>query len=83
VLPRETFCRTVSLDIVMLANPSGGRQANASRNQMSTPKDKPASLPKTAALTKAQAKHKAWLTAHGIKPTNGRGIVRRHHAQTV
>jgi hypothetical protein len=50
---------------------------------MSTPKGKPISLPKTAALTKAQAKHKAWLTAHGIKPTNGRGIVRRHHAQTV
>ncbi|MDB5400069.1 MAG: hypothetical protein JWQ55_2087 [Rhodopila sp.] len=51
--------------------------------KMSTPKGKPISLPKTAALTKAQAKHKAWLTAHGIKPTNGRGIVRRHHAQTV
>jgi hypothetical protein len=43
----------------MLASPSGGSQANVSRNQMSTPKDKPASLPKTAALTKAQAGHKA------------------------
>jgi hypothetical protein len=35
--------------------------------KMSTPKPKQASLPKTAALTKAQAEHKAWLnllTAH-------------------
>ena len=37
--------------------------------KMSTPKRKPTSLPKTAALTKAQAKHKAWLKAHGIKVT--------------
>jgi hypothetical protein len=37
--------------------------------KMSTPKDKPASLPKTAALTKAQAEHKAWLKKHGIKVT--------------
>ena len=37
--------------------------------RMSTPKAKPASLPKTAALAKAQAEHKAWLKAHGIKPT--------------
>jgi hypothetical protein len=37
--------------------------------RMSTPKGKPASLPKTAALTKAQAEHKAWLQKHGIKPT--------------
>jgi hypothetical protein len=37
--------------------------------KMSTPKGKPTSLPKTAALTKAQAEHKAWLKAHGIKPT--------------
>ena len=36
---------------------------------MTTPKGKPASLPKTAALTKAQAEHKAWLKAHGIKLT--------------
>ncbi len=36
---------------------------------MTTPKGKPASLPKTAALTKAQAEHKAWLKAHGIKET--------------
>jgi hypothetical protein len=36
---------------------------------MSTPKGKPASLPKTAALTKAQAEHKAWLKKHGIKET--------------
>jgi hypothetical protein len=35
--------------------------------KMSTPKGKAASLPKTAALTKAQAEHKAWLKAHGIK----------------
>jgi hypothetical protein len=34
-----------------------------------TPKNKPTSLPKTAALTKAQAEHKAWLKAHGIKVT--------------
>jgi hypothetical protein len=37
--------------------------------KMSTPKGKPASLPKTAALTKAQAEHKAWLKARGIKVT--------------
>ena len=34
-----------------------------------TPTKKPASLPKTAALTKAQEEHKAWLKAHGIKVT--------------
>jgi hypothetical protein len=34
-----------------------------------TPKNKQVSLPKTAALTKAQAAHKAWLKAHGIKVT--------------
>jgi hypothetical protein len=37
--------------------------------KMSTPKGKPVSLPKTAGLTKAQAEHKAWLKAHGIKVT--------------
>ena len=37
--------------------------------KMSTPKRKPASLPKTAALTKAQAEHKKWLKAQGIKVT--------------
>jgi hypothetical protein len=37
--------------------------------KMSTPKRKPTSLPKTAALTKAQAEHKAWLKQHGIKVT--------------
>jgi hypothetical protein len=36
---------------------------------MSTPKTKPATLPRTAALAKAQAEHKAWLKAHGIKAT--------------
>ena len=35
--------------------------------KMSTPKRKPANLPKTAALTKAQAEHKIWLKAQGIK----------------
>jgi hypothetical protein len=34
-----------------------------------TPKPKHANLPKTAALTKAQAEHKAWLKARGIKVT--------------
>jgi hypothetical protein len=37
--------------------------------KMSTPKGNAASLPKTAALTKAQAEHKAWLKTHGIKVT--------------
>jgi hypothetical protein len=37
--------------------------------KMSTPKLKPISLPKTAALAKARAEHKAWLKAHGIKVT--------------
>jgi hypothetical protein len=31
--------------------------------KLSLPKQKPKSLPKTAALTKAQAEHKAWRTA--------------------
>jgi hypothetical protein len=37
--------------------------------KLSTPKRKPANLPKTAVLTKAQADHKKWLKAHGIKVT--------------
>jgi hypothetical protein len=37
--------------------------------KLSTPRKKPVSLPKTAALTKAQEEHKAWLKAHGIKVT--------------
>ena len=37
--------------------------------QMTTPKGKPASLPKTAALTKAQAEHMVWLKKRGIKVT--------------
>jgi hypothetical protein len=37
--------------------------------KLSTPKPKHVSLPKTVALTKAQAEHKAWLKAHGIKVT--------------
>jgi hypothetical protein len=37
--------------------------------KMSTPKPRQANLPKTAALTKAQAEHKAWLKARGIKVT--------------
>ena len=49
---------------------SAGNQAIMSRViKMSTPKRKPVSLPKTAALTKAQADHKKWLKAHGIKAT--------------
>lgn len=37
--------------------------------KMSAPTPKQARLPKTAALTKAQAEHKAWLNAHDIKVT--------------
>jgi len=37
--------------------------------KLSTSKPKHVDLPKTAALTKAQAEHKAWLKAHGIKVT--------------
>ena len=37
--------------------------------KMSRPKRKQVGLPKTAALIKAQAEHKAWLKAHGIKVT--------------
>jgi hypothetical protein len=37
--------------------------------KLSTPKPRQVSLPKTAALTKAQAENKAWLKAHGIKLT--------------
>ena len=37
--------------------------------KLSTPNRKRVSLPKTAALTKAQVQHKAWLKAHVIKVT--------------
>jgi hypothetical protein len=37
--------------------------------KISTPKGKPTGPPKTAALTNAQAEHKAWLKARGIKAT--------------
>ena len=37
--------------------------------KMSLPKPKNLSLPKTAALTKAQEEHKRRLKAHGIKVT--------------
>jgi hypothetical protein len=37
--------------------------------KMSTQNRKPTNLPKTAALTKAQAEHKTWLKEHGIKVT--------------
>lgn len=37
--------------------------------KMYTPKNKVTELPKTKALTKAQAEHKAWLKAKGIKVT--------------
>ena len=37
--------------------------------KMSMPKSKKSTGPKTAALAKAQAEHKAWLKAHGIKVT--------------
>lgn len=37
--------------------------------KLHTPKNKVTELPKTAALTKAQAEHKAWLKAKGIKVT--------------
>ena len=51
------------------ANRSAGAKPMSRVMKMSTPKRKPATLPKTAALTKAQAEHKAWLKAHGIKVT--------------
>jgi hypothetical protein len=37
--------------------------------KMFIPKPKDVNLPKTGSLTKAQAEHKAWLKAHGIKMT--------------
>ena len=37
--------------------------------KMSTPKPKQASLPKTAVQTTAQAEHKKWCKARGIKMT--------------
>jgi hypothetical protein len=37
--------------------------------KLHAPKQKQTNLPKTAALTKAQLEHKAWLKAHGIKVT--------------
>jgi hypothetical protein len=54
----------------MLVTASGGGAQRMSRViKMSTPKRKPAGSPKTAALTKAQVEHKAWLKKHGIKVT--------------
>jgi hypothetical protein len=37
--------------------------------KMSAPRGELADLPKTTALTKAQAEHEAWLKKHGIKVT--------------
>jgi hypothetical protein len=37
--------------------------------KLSLPKAKQTAAPKTAALAKAQAQHKKWLKAHGIKVT--------------
>jgi hypothetical protein len=49
------------------AETSGGSQPHLSRHHDSTLKGEPASLLKTASLTKEQAEHKSWLKAHGIK----------------
>jgi hypothetical protein len=54
---------------VKLTSISAGAKRMSRVIKMSTPKRKQASLPKTAALTKAQAEHRAWLKAHGIKVT--------------
>jgi hypothetical protein len=46
-----------------------GAEAMSRMIQMHTPKNKLTALPKTAALTKAQEEHKAWLKKQGIKVT--------------
>jgi hypothetical protein len=56
-------------DVLQSARPHAGAQAMSRVINLYTPKKKPVSLPKTAALTKAQTEHKAWLKAHGIKVT--------------
>jgi hypothetical protein len=54
---------------VKLASTLAGAKRMSRVIKMSTPKRNQASLPKTAALKKAQAEHRAWLKAHGIKVT--------------
>jgi hypothetical protein len=61
---RHLFRKLVKLP----AHPTGAKRMSR-LIKLSTPKGKPASLPKRAALTKAQAEHKAWLKARGIKVT--------------
>jgi hypothetical protein len=55
--------------LVKFASAPAGAKRMSRVIKMFTPKPKQVSLPKTAALTKAQAEHKAWLKAHGIKVT--------------
>jgi hypothetical protein len=55
--------------LVKFASAPAGAKRMSRVIKMFTPKPKQLSLPKTAALTKAQAEHKAWLKAHGIKVT--------------
>jgi hypothetical protein len=61
--------RTSAPDFDKPASGSAGAKQMSRVIKLSTPKRKPANLPKTAALTKAQADHKKWLKAHGIKVT--------------
>jgi hypothetical protein len=77
-LPVELAILRRRISASTTSGPDFGKNSPADRQEpnkmsrvikMSTPKRKPASLPKTAALTKAQADHKKWLKAHGIKVT--------------
>jgi hypothetical protein len=62
---------------VRLASAPAGAKRMSWVIKMSTPKHKQVSLPKTAALTKAQAEHRAWLKARGIKVTKNTLRTRR------
>lgn len=65
---RNDRCNLIEKALCSATHPTGaGPMSRVIK--LYTPKNKPVSLPKTAALTKAQVEHKAWLKAHGIKVT--------------
>ncbi|MGP0000841.1 MAG: hypothetical protein ACLPKW_24300 [Acetobacteraceae bacterium] len=65
-MARFPASRTSAPDFDKPASGSAGAKQTSRAIKLSTPKRKPANLPKTAALTKAQADHKKWLKAHGM-----------------
>ena len=67
------YSRTLLLDVklgcAIVRMPHAGAKDMSRVIKLYTPTKKETPLPKTAALTKAQAEHKAWLKKHGVKLT--------------